>query len=43
MKKELTYITPICIVIGVETEGILCDSIRKAQTSETFEEYTPEW
>lgn len=42
MKKEQLYITPESLIIGVETEGILCES-REIQTSEKFEEYSPEW
>ncbi len=43
MKKEQIYIAPECIVIGVEAARFLCQSTRETQTSETFQEYSPEW
>lgn len=41
--KEKIYITPECLASGMETASILCQSTRETQTSEIFEEYSPEW
>ena len=46
MLNELYYSTPVCTVVGVHSEGILCGSVSEVRSASTeeFEKLTDfEW
>ena len=44
MLNDLYYSSPVCTVVGVRSEGILCASSSEMNSAEEFEELTEfEW